>query len=37
MVATFLVNNSDFADYTTIAFRSGCNDEINVYSLVSQD
>ena len=29
MVATFLVNNSDFADYTTITFRSGCNDEIN--------
>ena len=29
MVATFLVNDSDSANSTTFAFRSGCYDEIN--------
>ena len=29
MLATFSVNNSDSANGTAIAFRSGCYDEIN--------
>ena len=29
MVATFLVNNSDFTDCSLIAVRGSCKDEIN--------